>query len=257
MGNKISKSAPIKGSGTALNTLAKGSVDGAAAFFGRICLPAAEEFGLLLKDKVHAYRQNNMVAIAQSAEAILDQYGNHAVTAHPRLVSEILEHGSWTDDETIQKMWAGLLISSCDETGQDDGNLIFIDLLRQLSTAQVKILDYACQHSNKIIIDADVLSCNTFNANHDTITEISQVKDKHRIHRELAHLRALGLIVDGEVREGWHQPDKSSSPNAKPVYYIDVSLTPSDLAFHLYVRSKGFNGSPIEFFFGADYFKNE
>ena len=38
--------------GETLNTLAKGVVDGAGAFLSRICLPAAEEFGLLLRDKV-------------------------------------------------------------------------------------------------------------------------------------------------------------------------------------------------------------
>lgn len=38
-----------------LNTLAQGAVDGAGAFLGRICLPAAEEFGLLLRDKVGFY----------------------------------------------------------------------------------------------------------------------------------------------------------------------------------------------------------
>ena len=36
------------------------TVDGLGSFFGAICMPAAEEFGLLLKDKVAAYRQRNL-----------------------------------------------------------------------------------------------------------------------------------------------------------------------------------------------------
>ena len=32
----------------AINTFSKGTVDGASAFLSRVCLPAAEEFGLLI-----------------------------------------------------------------------------------------------------------------------------------------------------------------------------------------------------------------
>jgi len=38
----------------AINTVTTSVVGGAEAFLGRICLPAAEEFGLLLRDRVHA-----------------------------------------------------------------------------------------------------------------------------------------------------------------------------------------------------------
>lgn len=52
----------------AINTLTKGAVDGAGAFLSRICLPAAEEFGLMLRDKVSSWRAKNAVAIIQKAE---------------------------------------------------------------------------------------------------------------------------------------------------------------------------------------------
>ena len=47
--------------GEALNTLAKGAVDGASAFLSKICLPAAEEFGLLLRDKLSVWRAKNAI----------------------------------------------------------------------------------------------------------------------------------------------------------------------------------------------------
>ena len=55
----------IKPVADSINTVTKGAVDGAGAFFGRICLPAAEEFGLLLRDKVSAWRARNIVRIAE------------------------------------------------------------------------------------------------------------------------------------------------------------------------------------------------
>lgn len=244
------------GSGSALNTVAKGAVDGAAAFLGRICLPAAEEFGLLLRDKVRDYRASNMAKITQEAEEILKKLENQDIHAHPRLVSSIMEHGSWADEDAIQKKWAGLLISSCDENGTDDSNLIFIDLLSQLSTAQVRVLDHACQHANKIVRSVDVLSCNQYVLSGEQIAEISGVEDIHRIHRELAHLRTLGLVVDGNIGEKYYLPE-GEGVRVKPVTYTEAHVTPSDLAFHLYTRSKGFNGSPVEYFFGHDYFSGE
>ncbi len=42
----------IKPLGEAAKIVTQAAVDGAGAFLGRICLPAAEEFGLLLRDKV-------------------------------------------------------------------------------------------------------------------------------------------------------------------------------------------------------------
>ena len=254
----------IKPIADSVNTLTKGTVDGTAALLSRICLPAAEEIGFYLRDKVKDYRKNNILKITQEAEAILANYSGQTMHAHPRLVAEIMEHGSWSDDDAVQKKWSGLLISSCDDTGKDDSNLIFIDLLRQLSHAEVKILDYACQNSNKIVVDVNVLSCNQFSISGNKISEISGVNDVHRIHRELAHLRTLGLLIDGEIHERHDQVTAAQEGNdhekftrknnPKFINYTFVNVTPSDLAFHLYTRSKGFTGSPIEYFFGEDYF---
>lgn len=58
----------VKPFADAINTTTKGIVDGAGAFLGKICLPAAEEFGLFLKDKVSTWRGNNALQIVVSAE---------------------------------------------------------------------------------------------------------------------------------------------------------------------------------------------
>ncbi len=52
--------------GEAVNTATKVVVDGAAAFLSRVCLPASEEFGLLLQDQVRHWRAQNIARIAMS-----------------------------------------------------------------------------------------------------------------------------------------------------------------------------------------------
>lgn len=62
--------------GESLHTLTKAAVDGAAAFLGRICLLAAEEFGLLLRDKISRWRAANAVAVVQgSRQTPVDFFG--------------------------------------------------------------------------------------------------------------------------------------------------------------------------------------
>ena len=94
----------IKPIGESINTLTKGAVDGASAFLGRICLPAAEEVGLLLRDKVSHWRAQNLVKIAGKAEKSWGPQALGEKHAHPRLIFQTLENGSWADADEVQEM---------------------------------------------------------------------------------------------------------------------------------------------------------
>jgi hypothetical protein len=212
------------------------TINGAAAFLSRICLPAAEEFGLLLKDKVKAWRASNAIKIAVKAERM------HAATtsatethAHPRLVGQIIEYGSWSDSTEVQSMWAGLLASSCTVDGQDDSNLMFIDILSRLTLSQIRIIDYACKTARvqKIgvgLIYPDRLMCTPHELKH-----LTQIDDLHRLDLELDHLRVLGLLT--LIDSGF-----------APYQQNEVGLTPSPLALQMYARCNGFIGDPVHYY---------
>lgn len=136
-----------------INKVATASVDGVSAFLSRICLPAAEEYGLLLQDVVRAWRASNISEIARKAKEKLEEHSpddSNNAHAHPRVVFSILEHGSWNDDDYVQNFWAGLLASSCTDEGDDDSNLLFINLLADLTKLQARILDYVCRIATKL-----------------------------------------------------------------------------------------------------------
>src|SRR5262245_44901711 len=81
------------------------ALDGVGTFLGRICMPAAEEFGLLLRDKVSRWRANNASRVAKAAEALIESRPDgDKLQAHPRIVWSIVEHSSWTDEDVIQSM---------------------------------------------------------------------------------------------------------------------------------------------------------
>lgn len=231
-GNKSLDLLGIKPIADATNTIVNGTVKGLGDFLGRICLPAAEEFGLLLKDKVSSWRAVNAVKIAQKAEKILTMQGSlENKHAHPRLVMSAIENGSWTDNEHLQNAWAGLLASSCTESGNDEGNLIYVNILSQLTSSQVKIFNYACKNSKKKLTEAGWIVAERLTVDLEQLQRISNLVEYHRIDGELDHLRSLQVADCGF-------PENSSV----------ADLTPTALGLNLFVRCQGYVGAPIDYF---------
>jgi hypothetical protein len=223
--------------GEALKVAVQGAVDGASAFLGRICLPVAEEFGLLLRDRVVAWRALNAAKIAEKAEAKLRSSGNtDGLHAHPRVVGAIIEYGSWADSDDIHEMWSGLLASSCTADGTDEENLLFVNILNELSSSEARLLSFACLNAPKTTTPQGLIIGEYFVATPEKLFEVSGLMDIHRLDRELDHLRVLGMIEGGfDVSLGVTEP----SP---------VDVTPTALALNMYVRCQGIRVSAVEYF---------
>lgn len=219
----------LKPYGQAVKIATQGAVDGASALLSRICLPAAKEYGLLLEDKVRSWRTNNLVAITQVAEHHL---GDSTDQAHPRLVSSIIDNGSWADDTHVQKMWGGLLASSCSEDGDDDSNLLFIDTLASITKSQARLLNYICLNAKKYILISGLPFAHELIISVEILKRVSEIDDLIRIDRELDHLRSLELIIGGIA---------SSARD-----FADVRPTP--IALSMFIRCAGSRQTPNEFF---------
>lgn len=221
----------IKPIGDSVAHVTKATVDGASSFLAKICLPAAEEFGLLLQDKVRVWRAGNTLRVVEAAQARL-QDQNAPGHAHPRLVASIIEHGSWADDPNFQAIWGGLLASSCSPDGRDDSNLIFVNLLSNLTGIQIRVLAYACEQCEKTASPLGLIWPTTeLRINEEKLKEIASSDDLHRIDRELDNLRGHELINNGiDLRSQI------------------IEISPTSLALNLYVRCQGFAGSPVEYF---------
>lgn len=188
----------IKGLSDAVRVATERFLDGAAAFLSRVCLPAAEEFGLALKDRVSAWRARNAARMLSTAnEMLVAQQLETRDQVHPRLVHLAIEEASWTDDDAIQRMWAGFLASATSSKGQSDENLIFMNLLRQLSSLEVRILNYAVAIAPKYAGRYGLPMPGPFQVPTSEVGVIFGIEDLQRLDRELDHLRGLGLIGFG------------------------------------------------------------
>lgn len=225
----------IKPISNALDTTVTKTFAGIEAFLKSVCEPALEEVGLMLRDKFRYWRLNNILKMLEKAEGKLHFDGTDLkIHAHPRVALAIIENSSLNDNNEIQELWAGLFASSCTLTGQDDENLIFVDLLKQLTTVEAKILEYACKNSQKILFKNGLIMGKDLNVTFAFLTQLTGVNDVYRIDRELDHLRSLELLGQdgGFLAEGQE---------------LIADISASALALNLYVRCQGSLLSVAEF----------
>lgn len=223
----------IKPLAKSIHHVTKVSADGLVSFLGKICNPAAKEFGLLLQDKVKQWRTQNALSVVSIAKQKHEENQiDESYQVNPRLAFAVLQQGSWCSEDAICAMWGGLLASSCSPRGEDDGNLIFLNTLSQLTSLQVRVLNYACQSVTKKIMPPGLIdSASRLIVNMNQLFEIAGSDDLHRLDRELDHLRSLELLVIG-IQSGTTL----------------ANLTPTAFALNFYVRCQGYVGSPLDFF---------
>lgn len=219
--------------GEALNTIVKKTFEGLEGFLKNVCVQALGELGLMLKDEVRYWRLCNILRIIEKSKGKLEFVNDQIqMKAHPRVAMAIIEHGSLIDNNEAQELWAGLFASACSEDGQQDDNLIFVDLLRQLTFAEAKILKFICLRTRKILHKNGLVTAEHLYCQFDELSKLTGIHDIHNMDRQLDHLRSLELIAGG-----------FSSGSAD----LTADITPTDLALNLYVRSQGFSKSTADF----------
>ncbi|SEA44192.1 Abi-alpha family protein [Bizionia paragorgiae] len=226
----------IKPVANAIDKTVQKSLEGIEGFLQLTCKPALGEVGLLIQDKVRHWRLCNVIRMLEKAQGKLD-FNNDTfqLKSHPRVGLSIIENSSLIDNEEVQDMWAGLFASSCTESGTDDENLIFIDLLKQLTTAQAQILKYGVENSRKIIYPNGLVIAEELKIHCDDIFKLTGLNNYHRVDRELDYLRALGLISS---YSGGFDPDSAD---------LVADIHPTYLSLSLYVKSQGSKLDPDEF----------
>ncbi len=223
----------IKPIANAIDKTVQKSLEGIGGFLQLTCKPALGELGLLVQDQVRHWRLKNVIKMLEKAKGKLDFNDEKLqLTSHPRIGLSIIENSSLIDNEEVQDMWAGLFVSSCTESGTDDENLIFIDLLKQLTTAQAQILKYGVENSRKIIYPNGLVIADELKIHCDSIFELTGIKNYHRVDRELDYLRALGLIPGG------FDPESTD---------LIADISPTYLGLSLYVKSQGSKLNPDDF----------
>jgi hypothetical protein len=203
----------------------------ALALFRRICPAVTDQVKRLLNTELSNVRVANSVEIALKAEKLLAHEPNaDKMFAHPDVILRILESGSWIDVDWMQQLWAGLLATSCTVEGQDDSNLVYIDLLSLLAPIHARILSVACAKAMSVMATSDAPTPHLIASSAEEMARLTGSTNLMKVHRSIAELSDLGLL-EKSTRASLHS--LSTATRTRPTH----------LGLEMYVRCSGERGA--------------
>jgi hypothetical protein len=231
----------IRPFGEATNTIVTKSIEAAENLLTLTCKPALAELGLMIHDKVRAWRLNN---VARTLEKAKDKYefvdNQIQLKANPKVIINLVDGASIEENDELQDMWAGLFASSCTRNPNDDENLIYITILKQLTLSEVKLIKYMCEKTKKFYRNNNLIVSQTVSPYIDELQEITGITSTSGIEAILNHLTALKLNDRGH---GGSTPAGFVNSTDK----LLVWLTPTSLAMNFYLRCVGHRGEIDEY----------
>lgn len=121
------------------STIEKG-IELAKDFLDKLIMPAVEETGLLIKEKVTYWKFKNQVKILNKAKEYCEKNGIEPKTISFKLLVPLIETSALEEDELLQDKWAILLTNMVDSE-QNVENHVFPYILGQISTNEYVFLE--------------------------------------------------------------------------------------------------------------------
>jgi hypothetical protein len=164
-------------------------------FLHRLCPSAAKDIAQSLGKELDDARTRSGIEIALRAEKLLaDQPDADHLRIHPQILKSILKHGSWSNDDLVQQLWAGLLASSCTVEGTDESNHDLVELLVHITETQARILVAACSKVRRSMSGVEGEPVSEIIITPEEMTQITGIYDRYRLATEASYLFNFGLI---------------------------------------------------------------
>jgi len=121
------------------STVEKG-LELAKDFLDKLVMPAIEETGLLIKEKVTYWKFKNQVKILNKAKEYCEKHGIEPKAVSFKLLVPLIETSSLEEDKILQDKWA-ILLGNLVDSDQNIENHVFPYILGQISTNEYLILE--------------------------------------------------------------------------------------------------------------------
>ncbi|MBL0308946.1 MAG: DUF4393 domain-containing protein [Bacteroidetes bacterium] len=125
------------------------SLDLAKDFLQKLIGHSVDELGLLFADNVKLWRLKNQIRNLEKVKKIVDEEGIKLRQVNLKILVPYLDGVSLEDDEILQDLWANLFTNYIDTSKNLRVN-VYPNILKQLSTNEVAILQYMQANGNKI-----------------------------------------------------------------------------------------------------------
>jgi hypothetical protein len=176
--------------------------------------PAADELGLVLRDKVREYRFKRQIRFFTKFKQLCTDAGIKPKAVNIPLLMDILERASMEPDDDLQDLWANLLANAADPNYNGLITVTFPDILKHLSKEEAVLLDHMYEFRQSQ--PAEVLAEKWRKADVGTQKYVEPVYEDN--------LKRLGLILETDEATGF----VAYSDNATPPFRF-----PSKRTFHL------------------------
>ncbi|MFZ0302666.1 MAG: PilZ domain-containing protein [Terracidiphilus sp.] len=164
-------------------------------FLCRLSHSGAEEAILLLGGHLDTARTECVFEIALGAEKLLStERDADRMRADPKLVAHILREGSWAHSVQQKQLWIGLFANSCKPEGWDDSNMIFADMLVNITPAQATIFIEGCNRALESMRETDTTPPHRVVLSPHDMSELTKMYDLTRVATDVAYLYNLGVI---------------------------------------------------------------
>lgn len=122
------------------STALEKGIDVAKDFLDKLVMPAIEETGLLLRDKVTLWKFKNQVTMLNKAKLFCEENNISTKQISLKLLCPLLDYSGIEEDEILQDKWA-ILLSNMVDSDQNIENHVFPYILSQLSTNEFLVLE--------------------------------------------------------------------------------------------------------------------
>lgn len=209
----------------------------ALEFLSRLCAESGPEIAALMRAGLGNMRTTNAVQITLMAESMLaSDPDGFKMRADARTVLRVVADGSWADEDWIQQLWAGLLVTSCAVNPKNQLDSDFADRFSQLAPVHLRIFKAACTQAEKFESDDWAVVSKPLICEVKTLQQISGVQSLAKIERDVFHLADLGLLEQSVRSRSLLPPE-------------EINITPSSLGLRLYALCNGHRG-PLHNFYG-------
>ena len=205
-----------------------GTHAGSLSVVRAIAGPASSELGLMLSDRVKAWRMNNLIRVSEKFDRICDERGLNRYDLQSLSIDvglPMLERASYEDDEELQEMWAKLMVSATSDTdpSEDSRDLYrtWTNILSQMSRWDCRLLSTVIEEGISGMEEGDMLTSPLSD------DDVREVVDMPRIRVDI-HLQKLALL--GLVYRDPKTPLKTGGPTG-----LQYAYTPTHLGMNMYM----------------------
>ena len=191
-------------------------------FLDKIGSPASTQLGGILGDTVKYWRFKNAVNLTLRAKRFLESKGIEPRKVPPATLIPLLEAGSLHEDDDLQTRWSAMLAHAVNPDSDVSVTPAYPQILRQLSTLEVAVLDWLFESDQ--VADKELESLSppvVVEAKKETVIKEFQLTER-QFEVIASNLHRIGVVEAGH----YYVQTRSGGSSTSTRFYSSLRLTP-------------------------------